>query len=199
MPGLHPWEWVSRISRALDGFSFPSEGDHPRVEIPTGAVVGGSVYLHETVRLYPNCVIEGPTYIGAHTVVRPGAFIRGNVIVGQSCTLGHSCEYKNCLLMDRVETAHFNYVGDSVLGARAHLGAGVILANLKLKRDEVRAYVPGGRVPTGRNKLGAMLGDGAEIGCNTVLQPGTIVGRGALVMPGCAFGGFVPHGQRAAS
>ena len=108
--------------------------------------------------------------------------------------LGNSCEFKNALLLERVEAAHFNYVGDSVLGCKAHLGAGVILANLRLARDEVVIKLGDERIPTDRRKVGAFLGDGAEIGCNSVLQPGTIIGPRAAVL-NLAFGGYLPAGQ----
>ena len=113
--------------------------------------------------------------------------------MGRECILGNSCEYKNCLLMDRVETAHFNYVGDSVLGSNAHLGAGAVLSNLRLNKDEIRVTISGGRVATGRRKLGALLGEGAQVGCNAVLQPGTILGKGSMVLPAVAFGGSLPE------
>ena len=182
-----PWEWVAKIEKALGWFSF----DRPTHEVsrPSGVAVSGSVFIHDSVKLPSHCEICGPCYIGKGTEVRPGAYIRGNVIVGQECVLGNSCEYKNCLLMDRVETAHFNYVGDSVLGSNAHLGAGAVLANVSLNKDEVRVSTPGGRVATGRRKLGALLGEGAQVGCNAVLQPGTILGKGAIVLPAVAFGG----------
>ena len=119
--------------------------------------------------------------------IRPGAFIRGNVIAGENCVLGNSCEFKNCLLLDGVQAAHFNYVGDSLLGNGAHLGAGVICSNLRLDQGEVTVRLPGGTVGTGLKKFGAVIGDRAEIGCNAVLNPGSLIGPRALVMPCTAF------------
>ena len=149
------------------------------------------MFLHPTVKLSPNVVIMGPAHIGAGTVLRPGVYIRGDVIVGEGCVLGNSCEFKASLLLDRVETPHFNYVGNSVLGNRAHLGAGVICSNLRLDRQEVWVKLPGGKVNSGLRKLGALVGDGAEVGCNAVLNPGTILGKRSLVYPSMAFGGFL--------
>ncbi len=192
-----PWEWVGRIEEALE--SCPFNRASGGKGFPPGAMVSGKVFIHESVKLPSYCEIHGPCYIGEGTEIRPGAYIRGNVIVGRDCVLGNSCEYKNCLLMDRVETAHFNYVGDSILGSESHLGAGVMLANQRLKKDEVQVSTPEGRVPTGRRKLGALLGEGAQVGCNAVLQPGTVLGKGALVLPIVAFGGYLPENSIAAS
>jgi NDP-sugar pyrophosphorylase family protein len=190
-PELEPWEWVKRIKPALHAYDF--EADERLEAIPAGVTLSGEVWLHPSVRLPAFCVLEGPAWIGPEVQIRPGAYVRGNVIVGAGSCLGNSCEYKNCLLLERVETPHYNYVGDSVLGNRAHLGAGAICANLKLARDEVSvALAEGGRRPTGLRKLGALLGDAAEVGCNAVLNPGAILGRRALVMPGTAFSGTLP-------
>lgn len=179
-PGnVDPWKWVSAIKEALAAFPFvPTQ----ELSIPSGVAIGERVFIHPSVRLPPYCVIEGPAYIAEDCVIRPSAYIRSNVIAGPGCVLGNSCEYKNALLLKNVETAHFNYVGDSVLGQRAHLGAGVICANLKLARDEVKACSREGRVSTGMRKLGALIGDEAEVGCNSVLQPGAILGRRSAVL-----------------
>jgi NDP-sugar pyrophosphorylase family protein len=189
LPEKPVWEWVEAIQNALQSFDFlHQEGlrnTHP------GLVIEGNVFIHPSVKLPPYGVIQGPVWIGPETVLRPGIFIRGNVIVGQKCVLGHSCEYKNALLMDNVETAHFNYVGDSVLGSHAHLGAGAILANLRLDRQSVKVRTPQGRYETHRKKLGAILGEGVDVGCNAVLQPGTLVAKGGRVWPATAAGGFI--------
>tara|TARA_B100000965_G_C19598342_1_gene761316 strand:- start:3079 stop:3762 length:684 start_codon:yes stop_codon:yes gene_type:complete len=190
-PKVPPWEWVPKIAEALAGFDF-LEKDSAR-QVPAGLIVEGEVFIHPTVKLPPYAVIQGPAWIGPNTEIRPGAFIRGNVIVGESCTLGNSCEYKNCLLMDKVESAHFNYVGDSILGTGAHLGAGVIVANLRLDRDLVPVMTSEGRVQTELKKLGAMIGDYAEVGCNAVLQPGSILGKRSMVTSALPFGGHLPE------
>ncbi len=183
-----PWEWVSSIGKALQAFSF---GPLERT-LPPGVHCEGPVFLHPTVTLPHSCTLVGPIYIGAGTEIRPGAYLRGNVIAGENCVLGHASEFKNCLLLNNVEVPHFNYVGDSVLGNRAHLGAGAVLANLRLDRGPVTVRLPSGAVDTGLSKLGALLGDGAETGCNAVLQPGTILGKRSVVLPAVAFGGVLP-------
>ncbi len=193
-PEAHPWEWLPQISQALAGFHF----SHARgiEDVPDGVDLRGAVYLHPSVKLPAYCTIIGPAWIGPEVEIRPGAFIRGNVIVGKGSVLGNACEYKNCLLMENVETPHYNYVGDSILGNRAHLGAGAICANLKLARDEVILRIDGKRYPTGLRKVGAFMGDGAEAGCNSVLQPGTVLGRRAAVIS-MPFHGYLPAGTMA--
>lgn len=190
-----PWVWISRIAEAL---ATAESGELGRcLEPPAGVSISGKVLLHETVRLPPYCVISGPAYIGAGTEIRPGAFIRGNVIVGEECVLGTSCEYKNCLLMDGVATPHFNYVGDSILGNGSHLGAGVVLANVRLDHRSVKVYTPEGRVETGLAKFGSLIGDEAEVGCNAVLQPGTVLAKRSLVFPTVAYGGYLGFEEKA--
>ncbi|MGA2052839.1 MAG: UDP-N-acetylglucosamine diphosphorylase [Opitutales bacterium] len=172
-PDAPPWIWVTRIEEALA--AVPWAEFPPREDLPPNVHVQGTVYLHPSVKLPPYCVIEGPVWISAGTEIRPGAYLRGLVITGERCVLGNSCEYKNCLLLDGVQTPHYNYVGDSVLGNGAHLGAGAICANLRLDKQDVPVVTPSGRKPSGRRKLGALVGDGAEAGCNCVLQPGAIL------------------------
>ncbi|MFZ5493959.1 MAG: UDP-N-acetylglucosamine diphosphorylase [Verrucomicrobiota bacterium] len=183
-----PWDWIKAIGQALETV----EASVPAGKIPAGVHIEGKVWLHPSVKLPAFAVIQGPTWIGAKTEIRPGAFIRGNVIAGEGCVLGNSSEFKNCLLMDRVQAPHFNYVGDSILGNGAHLGAGAICSNLRLDQAEVVVKLPDGNVPTGLRKFGAILGDQAEVGCNAVLNPGTLLGPRALVMPAMAFGGVLP-------
>jgi NDP-sugar pyrophosphorylase family protein len=183
-----PWDWLREIAPALAARAF-AEPLSPR---PPGVHVSGPVFLDPTVRLPHTATIIGPAWIGPETEIRPGAFIRGHVIVGARCVLGNACEFKNCLLLDGVQVPHFSYVGDSVLGNGAHLGAGAVLSNLRLDQQPVSLRLPGGTVDTGLKKFGALLGDGAEVGCNAVLNPGTILGKRALVMPAVSFGGFLP-------
>lgn len=190
-PEAAPWEWVSRIRVALEQFDWPEN----RVGSEGGLRVEGKVFIHPSVSLPAYATIIGPAYIGAGTQIRPGAYIRGNVIVGENCVLGNACEFKNALLMDRVQVPHFSYVGDSILGTGSHLGAGVVLSNLRLDQGPVPVVVEKRRVLTALIKLGAMLGEGAEAGCNAVLQPGTILGKRALVMPCMAFGGTLEANQ----
>lgn len=183
-----PWDWVGQIGPALEAHEFGP--DEPRV-LP-GVHLEGAVHLGPGVALPSHATIIGPAWIGAGTQIRPGAFIRGNVITGEGCVLGNSSEFKNCLLMDGVQAAHFNYVGDSVLGNRAHLGAGAICSNLRLDQKHVLVHLLTGSVDTGLKKFGAIIGDGAEVGCNAVLNPGTLLGPRSLVMPAIAFGGVLP-------
>jgi UDP-N-acetylglucosamine diphosphorylase / glucose-1-phosphate thymidylyltransferase / UDP-N-acetylgalactosamine diphosphorylase / glucosamine-1-phosphate N-acetyltransferase / galactosamine-1-phosphate N-acetyltransferase len=182
-----PWEWLRQIGPALKAHPFAEAR-----RVPPGVQITGPVYLHESVKLPAYATIIGPAWIGPETEIRPGAFIRGNVIVGANCVLGNACEFKNCLLMDGAQVPHFSYVGDSILGNGAHLGAGVILSNLRLDQQPISVRLPDATVDTGLRKFGAILGDKAEVGCNAVLQPGTLLGKRALVMPTVAFGGVLP-------
>jgi NDP-sugar pyrophosphorylase family protein len=183
-----PWEWLKRIGAALEA----AEWGDLETAIPSGVHISGRVWLHSSVKLPAHATIIGPVYIGANTDIRPGAFIRGNVIAGEGCVLGNSSEFKNCLLMDGVQAPHFNYVGDSILGNGAHLGAGAICSNLRLDQGEVTVRLANETVKTGLRKFGAILGDKAEVGCNSVLNPGTLLGPRSLVMPAMAFGGVLP-------
>lgn len=193
---LPPWEWLKLIKAALAGFDF--EAADSKRDIPAGVSIDGDVYIHPTVKLPPFASISGPCWIGAGTEVRPGAYIRGSVIIGENCVIGNSCEYKNCLLMDSVATPHYNYVGDSILGTGAHLGAGVILANLRLDKAGIVVQTPEGRVQTGLRKIGALMGEYSEAGCNSVLQPGTILMKRAIVMSCVAFAGLLEENTIAA-
>jgi NDP-sugar pyrophosphorylase family protein len=185
-----PWSWVSQIRKALEASDFvaqiPDSGS-----IPPGVVIEGTVFIDPSVVLSPNVVIQGPAYIGAGTEIRPGAFIRGNVIVGENCVLGNSSEFKNCLLLNNVQAPHYNYVGDSILGNGAHLAAGVICSNLRLDQAHVLIKLHSGFVDSGLRKLGALIGDGAEVGCNTVLNPGSVLGKRSVVYPSMSFDGVL--------
>jgi NDP-sugar pyrophosphorylase family protein len=183
-----PWDWVKEIGPALAAYDFGG----PLPQVPPGVRLEGPVYLAPGVSLPAYATLIGPAWIGARTQIRPGAFIRGGVIAGEGCVLGNACEFKNCLLMDGVQVPHFSYVGDSVLGNRAHLAAGAICSNLRLDQGRVHVHVQGTVVDTGLKKLGAILGDAAEVGCNAVLNPGTFLGPRSLVMPAISFGGYLP-------
>jgi len=188
-PNAAPWEWVPRIGPALASWRFAPPA---LMSKPAGLHIEGPVYLDPSVRVPPYGVIIGPVWIGPGCEIRAGAIIRGNVIAGSGCVLGNSCEYKNSLLMDGVQTAHYNYVGDSVLGNGAHFGAGVICSNLRLDRRNVVVRTADADIDTGMKKLGAIVGDRAEVGCNAVLNPGVLLGPGSLVMPAIAVSGVVP-------
>jgi NDP-sugar pyrophosphorylase family protein len=181
------WEWIKAIGPALEAYEMSLHEDG----VPPGVHIEGDVYIDQTVKLPPAATIIGPAYIGPETELRSGVYIRGNVIVGRGCILGNSCEFKNALLLDNVKVPHFSYVGDSILGNGAHLGAGVILSNFRLDQQLISINLPGKTAHTGLRKMGALLGDGAEVGCNAVLQPGTILGRRSLVYPLTAFGGVL--------
>ena len=156
----------------------------------------GRAHIGEGTVVEPGAFIEGPTWIGKNCVVRSGAYIRGNVIAGDHCVLGNSSEFKNCVLFDKVETPHFNYVGDSILGYRAHLGAGVILSNVRLdRRDVVVRDVEGETYDTGLRKFGAIIGDRTEIGCNSVISPGSVLGRDCILHPCIHWHGQLSAGQ----
>jgi UDP-N-acetylglucosamine diphosphorylase / glucose-1-phosphate thymidylyltransferase / UDP-N-acetylgalactosamine diphosphorylase / glucosamine-1-phosphate N-acetyltransferase / galactosamine-1-phosphate N-acetyltransferase len=182
-----PWDWLGQIGPALASFRF----DPKPPKVPAGVRLEGPVHLGAGVSLPAYATLIGPAWIGAGTQIRPGAFIRGNVIAGEGCVLGNASEFKNCLLMDGVQAPHYNYVGDSILGNRAHLGAGAICSNLRLDQKHVLIHLEAGTVDTGLKKFGAVLGDAAEVGCNAVLNPGTLLGPRSLVMPAISFGGVL--------
>ncbi|MCC7017959.1 MAG: hypothetical protein IT564_12245 [Rhodospirillales bacterium] len=188
MPDVPPWEWLQQIGAALATVT----DEIPARTLPPGVHVEGSVWLHPTVVLPPYATLIGPIWIGARTQIRPGAFVRNNVIVGAGCVLGNACEFKNCLLMDGAQVPHFNYVGDSILGNKAHFGAGVICSNLRLDQAPIVIRTPERTYETGLRKFGAIVGDQAEVGCNAVLNPGTLLGRRSLVTPTIAFSGYLP-------
>lgn len=153
----------------------------------------GDIWIAKDVKIAPTATINGPCIIGEGTDIRPGAFIRGNVIIGKGCVVGNSTELKNCILFDSVQVPHFNYVGDSILGYKAHFGAGAVTSNVKSDRSLVTVKIYNERIETGRKKFGALLGDFAELGCNSVLNPGTIIGTHSNVYPLSSVRGYVPE------
>jgi NDP-sugar pyrophosphorylase family protein len=187
-PDVAPWAWLPQIAAALAAITEPAGA----TVVPPGVRVEGKVWIHPTVKLPAYATIQGPAWIGAKTEIRPGAFIRPNTIVGEGCVLGNACEFKNCLLMDGVQVPHFSYVGDSILGNGAHFGAGVICSNLRLDQQPIVVKADGAVYETGLRKFGAIVGDRGEVGCNAVLNPGTVLGRRALVTPAIPVSGYVP-------
>lgn len=183
----YPWEALAHIAKTiLDvGLTLPAERyDHPQPDV----WIAKSAHVASTVS------IDGPCVIGERTELRPGAFIRGNVLVGDGAVVGNSTELKNCILFDGVQVPHYNYVGDSILGYQAHMGAGAITSNVK--GDKTNVTIHGEQeYETGRKKIGAMLGDHAEIGCGSVLNPGSIIGRGGRVYPLTSVRGIIPEGH----
>jgi UDP-N-acetylglucosamine diphosphorylase / glucose-1-phosphate thymidylyltransferase / UDP-N-acetylgalactosamine diphosphorylase / glucosamine-1-phosphate N-acetyltransferase / galactosamine-1-phosphate N-acetyltransferase len=140
----------------------------------------------------PGALIKGPAIIGKNCQIRHNAYIRENVIIGDGCVVGNSSELKNALLFNGAQVPHFNYIGDSILGHKAHLGAGVKISNFKLLPGNIEVEVDGVPFDTGLRKFGALLGDGAEAGCNAVLNPGSILGRGAVIYPNVFWRGILP-------
>lgn len=181
----YPWEALSKIKETVAelGKGLDPEAYECR---------GESVWIAKSASVAPTASITGPCIIGENTEVRPGAFLRGSILVGDGCVVGNSTELKNCILFDGVQVPHYNYVGDSILGYLAHMGAGAITSNVK--GDSKNVVVHGEQdYETGRKKFGAMLGDHAEIGCNSVLNPGTIIGRNSQVYPLSSVRGVVPE------
>lgn len=184
----HVWEALDKIAMYLKFSLRPGV----RAEIIGVPYIGPNVYVGEGTIIEHGAVLKGPAWIGAGCHVRAGAYIRENVVVGDGAVLGNSCEFKNCLILDEAQIPHFNYVGDSILGHKSHLGAGVILSNVRLDRQEIAVEHGEERLPTGLRKFGAIVGDHAEIGCNAVLNPGSIIGRRAVVFPGVSWRGVLP-------
>ncbi|MCD7845088.1 MAG: UDP-N-acetylglucosamine pyrophosphorylase [Oscillospiraceae bacterium] len=185
---VYPWEALAGIGDFILslGAALPaSEYDHP----------AEGVWIAKDAQVFPSAYIHGPCIIGHRTEVRQCAFIRGSVLVGEDCVVGNSTELKNVILFDGVQVPHYNYVGDSILGYKAHMGAGSITSNVK--SDKTLVVIPEGAVrhETGRKKVGAMLGDHVEVGCNSVLNPGTVIGRGSSVYPLSSVRGVVPAGH----
>lgn len=179
----YPWQMLpkikdlilSLIKSGIDGFS----------ELKPGVLVGKDVKIADFV------TIEAPAIIGHGTEIRPGAYLRGNVITGNNCVLGNSSELKNCILLDKVQVPHYNYVGDSVLGNKAHMGAGSICSNLKSDGKSVVIHADE-NIETGLRKIGGILADGADVGCGCVINPGTVIGKNTSVYPLTALRGVYP-------
>lgn len=153
---------------------------------------GKDVWVHNSVKIAPTASLNGPCIIGKDTEIRPGAYVRGNVIVGEGCVIGNSCELKNAIVFDKSQIPHFNYVGDAILGFHAHMGAGSIVSNLKADGRDIIIKDGKKKVETHLRKFGAMIGDNAEIGCNSVMNPGTIIGRNSNIYPLARVRGIVP-------
>ena len=180
-----PWEALSGISqliRSLGAGLDPEEYSQVQPE----------VWIHRTARVAPTALLNGPCIICGDAEIRHCAFIRGSALVGKGCVVGNSVELKNCILFDGVQVPHFNYVGDSILGWKSHMGAGAVTSNVKSDKTSVAVRDGEKRVETGLKKFGAILGDRVEVGCNSVLNPGTIIGAGSRVYPLSCVRGTVP-------
>ena len=154
--------------------------------------IAEDVFIGEGTVVEHGAVILGPTIIGANCQIRSSAYVRGNVVVGNGCVLGNTSEFKNSILFHESQVPHFSYVGDSILGHKTHLGAGVILSNLKSVKGNVKVRDDGNEIDTGLRKFGAIVGDGADIGCNCVLNPGSIIGRNSILYPNILWRGVCP-------
>lgn len=178
-----PWEALSGIGALIESLGEKLGNEYVQV--------APNVWVHTSAKVAPTAYIGAPAIIGAGTEVRHCAFIRGKALVGENCVVGNSAELKNVILFDGVQVPHYNYVGDSILGYKAHMGAGSITSNVK--SDKTPVCVRGEEVyNTGLKKVGAFLGDFAEIGCNSVLNPGTVIGRNTNVYPLSCVRGVVP-------
>ena len=181
----YPWEALKGIKDLiLDLGSTLNKEEYSEVS--------PNVWVHKTATVAPTAYLGAPCIIGPNTEVRHCAFIRGSALVGEDCVVGNSVELKNVILFDRVQVPHYNYVGDSILGYKSHMGAGSITSNVKSDKALVWVSTPNGKIPTGLKKFGAMLGDFVEVGCNSVLNPGTVIGRNTNIYPLSCVRGFVP-------
>jgi NDP-sugar pyrophosphorylase family protein len=154
--------------------------------------ISGQVFVGAGTIVEQGAVLKGPAWIGENCHIRSGCYVRENVIVGDGVVMGNSCEFKNSILFNEAQVPHFNYVGDSIVGYRAHLGAGVILSNVKLDHREISVTTAEGQIATGLTKFGAIIGDRTEIGCNAVINPGSVIGRDCIIYPGTNFRGVLP-------
>ena len=180
----YPWEALKGIKEFIVQLGSTLGDEYQEVS--------PQVWVHETATVAPTAFLGAPCIIGAGTEVRHCAFIRGSALVGENCVVGNSVELKNVILFDNVQTPHYNYVGDSILGYKSHMGAGSVTSNVK--SDKTLVVVKDGKeqMPTGLKKFGAMLGDYVEVGCNSVLNPGTVVGRHTNIYPTSCVRGVVP-------
>lgn len=180
----YPWEALKGIKDFIVQLGSTLGDDYQEVS--------PQVWVHRTATVAPTAYLGAPCIIGAGTEVRHCAFVRGSALVGENCVVGNSVELKNVILFDNVQTPHYNYVGDSILGYKSHMGAGSVTSNVK--SDKTLVVVKDGKeqIPTGLKKFGAMLGDYVEVGCNSVLNPGTVIGRHSNVYPTSCVRGVVP-------
>lgn len=172
-------DFILELGKALDPEIFEKKGE--------------DIWIARSAKVAPTASITGPCIIDENAEVRHCAFIRGKAIIGKGCVVGNSTELKNVILFDRVQVPHYNYVGDSILGYRSHMGAGSITSNVKSDKTLVTVNTPDGRIETGLKKFGAMLGDGVEVGCGSVLNPGTVIGKNSNIYPLSMVRGFVPQ------
>lgn len=181
----YPWAALKGISEMIISLGktlSPGEYDNP----------SKNVWVHKTAKVFSSAHLGAPCIIGPNTEVRHCAFIRGSALVGSDCVVGNSVELKNVILFDNVQTPHYNYVGDSILGYKSHMGAGSITSNVKSDKTNVVIKSGDEKIETGIKKIGAMIGDFVEVGCNSVLNPGTVIGKGSNIYPTSCVRGVVP-------
>ena len=181
----YPWEALPKIKDFIleIGKNLPTDEYYSPTE---------GIWIANNAIISPSAVINAPSIIGKGAEIRQGAFIRGSAIVGDGAVVGNSCELKNAILFDKVQVPHFNYVGDSVLGYKSHMGAGAITSNVKSDKTNVTIKTESKKIETGLRKMGAILGDEVEVGCNSVLNPGTVIGKNSNIYPLSCVRGFVP-------
>jgi NDP-sugar pyrophosphorylase family protein len=184
----YAWDALKKLKAYIDAHVRPAPHSHARARV----YIGDLVVIGEGTVIEDGAMIKGPAIIGKNCEIRHNAYIREHVIVGDHCVIGNSCEFKHSLLFNRAVVPHFSYVGDSILGYKAHLGAGVKISNIKLMPGNVAVEKDGAIFDTGLRKFGALLGDNTDIGCNSVLNPGSIIGRGSVVYPNTNWRGILP-------
>lgn len=183
----YPWEALSGIKQLILSLGQYLGDDYEQVK--------PQVWVHKTATVAPTAFLGAPCIIGAGTEVRHCAFVRGSALVGENCVVGNSVELKNVILFDNVQVPHYNYVGDSILGYKSHMGAGSLTSNVKSDKTLVVVKSGSEEMPTGLKKFGAMLGDHVEVGCNSVLNPGTVIGPNTNIYPTSCVRGVVPPGS----
>ena len=183
----YPWQALSGIKTLILELGSKLNEDYTQVS--------PEVWVHKTAKVAPTAYLGSPCIIGAGTEVRHCAFVRGSALVGENCVVGNSVELKNVILFDNVQVPHYNYVGDSILGYKSHMGAGSLTSNVKSDKTLVVVKNGSERIETGLKKFGAMVGDFVEVGCNSVLNPGTVVGRNTNIYPLSCVRGVVPAGS----
>ncbi len=180
----YPWEALDKLAEFIMEIG-------PTLPEDKFDKIGDDIWVAKTANVFPSAYLHGPLIICDNAEVRHCAFIRGTAIVGENCVVGNSTELKGSILFNNVQVPHYNYVGDSILGYKSHTGAGTITSNLKSDKSEVTVSIDNEKFPTGRKKLGAIIGDNTEVGCNSVLNPGTVLGKNCMIYPLSMVRGFV--------
>jgi NDP-sugar pyrophosphorylase family protein len=184
----YAWDALKKLKAYIEKHAQPSPHSYDKNRVH----IGKNVYIGEGTVIEDGVMIKGPAIIGKNCEIRHNAYLREHVIVGDNCVIGNSCEFKHSLLFNNAVVPHFSYVGDSILGHKAHLGAGVKVSNVKLMAGNVAIEKDGAPFDTGLRKFGALVGDRADVGCNSVLNPGSIIGRGSVIYPNVNWRGILP-------